>query len=346
MNWRFWKTEQRASDFTGAVIDAALSAARGQGTAGEAAKVAAVVFGVGLLSRGFATAQVTPMIPALDPETLGRIARSLLLTGNSINTIYVDPMNGLTLTPAVYWDITGGVRPSSWRYRLDMAAPGGRTTTRTVRADGVVHCRINTSLVEPWRGMSPLVEAGLSSALLGNLEMRMGEEAKGRVGYLLPIPEGMADAPMERLRADLATLKGGIKLVESTSGGHGAGRANAPMRDWEPQRLGADFPTANVELRKQAGADVLAALGVPAALMSGEGAASREAWRHTIVTALVPMAKLVAYELSMKLEQQIEISFPSLATVDIAARARAYSSLVGAGMDATKAEMLSGLATA
>ena len=286
------------------------------------------------------------MLPALDPETLGRMARSLLLTGNSINTIYVDPMDGLTLTPAVWWDITGGVRPSTWRYRVDMAAPGGRTTTRNVGAAGVVHCRINTSLVEPWRGVSPLTEAGLSSALLGNLEQRMGEEANGRSGYLLPVPEGMADASMTQLRADLSTLKGGIKIVETTSGGHGQGRANAPVMDWKPQRLGADFPQPNVELRKQAGMDVLAALGVPSALMSGEGAASREAWRHTIVTALVPMAKLVAYELSMKLEREIEIAFPSLATVDIAARARAYASLVGAGMDPAKAEVLAGLATA
>ena len=48
----------------------------------------------------------------------------------------------------------------------------------------------------------------------------------------------------------------------------------------------------------------------------------------------------------MKLEEDIEISFPSLATVDIAARARAYASLTGAGMDPVKAEMLAGLASA
>ena len=310
MNWRFWKSEQRATDFSGAVLDAALGAARGQGTSGKAAQVAAVVFGVGLLSRGFATAKVTPMIPTLNPETLGHIARSLLLTGNYIGSIYVDQRTGLTLLPTTYWDIFGGVMPETWRYSVDMAAPGGRTITRTVGADGIVHCRINTSLVQPWRGVSPLVEAGLSSTLLGNLETRLGEEANGRSGYLLPIPEGLSEPAETQLRADLSTLKGGIKLVETTSGGHGQGRNNAPLQDWKPQRLGADFPTGNVELRKQAGADVLAALGVPSALMSGEGSASREAWRHTIVTALGPMARLVATELSNKLEQPIEIAFP------------------------------------
>ncbi len=346
MNWQFWKHEDRATDFSGAVLDAVLGAARGQGTAGNAAQVAAVVFGVGLLSRGFATAQVTPMIPTLDPETLGYIARSLLLRGNFVGAIYVDQRDGLSIVPTVWWDITGDVMPSTWRYSVDMAAPGGKTVTRMVGADGIVHCRINTSLTERWRGVSPLVEAGLSSTLLGNLETRLGEEANGRSGYLLPIPEGLSEPAGTQLRADLSTLKGGIKLVETTSGGHGQGRNNAPLQDWKPQRLGADFPTGNVELRKQAGADVLAALGVPSALMSGEGAASREAWRHTIVTALIPMAKLVSAELSNKLEQQIEIAFPSLITVDVAARARAFKALVDAGMDPAKAEMLAGLASA
>ena len=343
MNWQFWKSENRQSDFTGAVIDVALSAARGQGTAGEAAKVAAVVFGVGLLSRGFQTAKVTPEIPSLDPETLGRIARAMLLSGNSLHAVYATPMAGLSLAPAVYWDIVGDVAPSTWTYTLDLSAPGGRTTTRTVNGDGVIHCRMNPSLVEPWRGVSPLVEAGLSAALLGNLELRMSEEAKGRSGYLLPIPEGLSDPAQERLRADLSTLTGGVKVVETTSGGHGSGRANAPLKDWEPQRLGADFPMPNVELRKQVGADVLAALGIPSALMDGAGAAARESWRHTIVTALVPMARIVSAELTHKLEMPIEITFPGLAQTDIAARARAYSSLVGAGMDVTKAEMVSGL---
>ena len=341
------KTEHRAGvDFTGAVIDAALSAARGQGSAGEAAQVASVVFGVGLLSRGFSTAKVMPSIPALDPETLSQIARSLLLTGNSIQAIDVDPRDGLRLIPTVFWDIVGDVRPSTWLYSVDMASPSGRTTTRTVRADGIVHCRINPSLVQPWRGRSPLGEAGLSADLLGNLERRLAEEALGRTGYLLPIPEGLSEAAQTQLRTDLSTLKGGIKIVETTSGGMGAGRANAPLNDWKPQRLGADFPAANVELRKQASADVLAALGVPSGLLGGEGGAAREAWRHTVVTALIPMAKLVSAELSTKLEQDIEITFPSLVQTDIAARARAYSSLVGAGMDAAKAEMLAGLASA
>ena len=312
----------------------------------NAAKVAAVVFGVGLLSRGLATAKVTPMIPALDPEVLARMARSLLLTGNSLNAIDISPVEGLALHPVVWWDVGGGVRRSTWRYRLDMAAPGGGVTTRTVDAAGVIHTRINTSLVEPWRGVSPLTEAGLSSALLGNLEQRMGEEAYARSGYLLPVPEGLAEASQDQLRADLSTLKGGVKVVETTSGGMGSGRSNAPLNDWKPQRLGADFPQSNVELRRDAASDVLAALGVPSALMSGQGSASREAWRHTLVTSLVPMARLLAAELSLKLEQEIEITFPSLATVDIAARARAYSSLVSAGMDAPKAEMLAGLATA
>ena len=338
------KIEQRDSaDYTGAVIDAAISAARGTGAAGNAAQVAAVVFGVGLLSRGFSTAAMSPEIQTFDPEMMARIVRSLLLTGNFIGTIYVSPVGGLRISPVVTWDITGGVSPSTWRYRVDMPSPGGRTLTRVVPAAGVIHVRLNTSLVQPWRGVSPLTEAGLSSTLLGNIEKRMGEEAGGRGGYLLPIPEGIAPEAMERLRTDLATLDGKIKIVETTTAGFGTGRAQGPLADWKPQRLGADVPAANVELRRDAANDVLAALGVPAALMSGAGAASREAWRHTIVTVLVPLARLVSSELTLKLERPVNITFPSLATVDIAARARAYGVLVGAGMEKEKAMMLAGL---
>ena len=344
MNLKFWqKSEHRSSDYTATILEAAISAAQGQGNSGEAAKVAAVVFGVGLLSRGFATAKITPEVEALDPETLARIARSLLLRGNYLAAINVSRIDGLTLIPTTTWDIEGGLRPATWRYALDMPTPGGRTITRHVGAAGVVHARINSSLSQPWVGLSPLTEAGLSAALLGNLEKRLGEEANVRSGYLLPIPEGLSEPSQTKLRSDLATLNGQIKVVETTSGGYGAGRGQAPLADWKTQRLGADFPQFNVELRKDAGNDVLAALGVPSALMSGEGAASREAWRHTIVTSLVPMAKFVAAELSIKLEQTISITFPSLVATDIAARARAYNSLIQAEMDPGKAEMLTGL---
>ena len=345
MKWPWSKSEHRAQDYTSLLVDAALGAASGRGTVGDAARVAAVTFGVGLLSRGFSTAMVSPMIPALDPEMLSRFARGLLLSGNAVFNIYADPMDGLMLQPVAYWDMTGSPRPSSWRYRLDIPGPSGRTMTRNVGAEGVIHVRLNPSLSQPWLGVSPLAEAGLSSELLANLEKRMGEESNQRVGALLPIPEGMADEPMAQLRADLATLRGGVKIVETTSGGHGQGRANAPQRDWMPSRLGADFPQYNVELRKQASMDVLAALGVPSALLSGEGAASREAWRHVIVTALAPLAKLVEHELAVKLEMPITITFPGLVQTDIAARARAYNSLVSAGMDPEKAEALAGLAT-
>ena len=348
MNWQFWKSENRASvDYTSAILDAAIIAARGQGTSGESARTAAVVFGIGVLSRAFAVAEVTPPIPVLTPEVLSRIMRSLSYTGNCIFAIDVSPVRGLSLIPTSSWDISGDVRPETWTYMVDLPAPSGMIRTRSIGAEGVIHCRQNQSLAEPWRGQSPLSEAGLSASLLGNLEKRMNEEASGQSGYLLPIPEGLSPAASDRLRSDLGALEGKIKIVETTTGAFGQGRGNSPLADWRPQRLGMDIPQFNVELRRDAASDVLSALGVPSSLMTGAGGtAIRESYRHVLTTTLTPLGKMVSDELSAKLERDISITFPSLNVVDIAQRARAYHVLIQAEMDPVKAETLSGLATA
>ena len=292
MHWQFWKSENRAStDYTSAILDAAIIAARGQGTSGDSARTAAVVFGVGLLSRAFAVAEVSPPIPALTPEVLARISRSMSYTGNCILAVDVSPVTGLALIPTSSWDIFGSFRPETWTYHVDIPAPSGMIHTRSVGAEGIIHCRQNQSLAEPWRGQSPLSEAGLSSGLLGNLEKRMNEEAGGQSGYLLPIPEGLSDTASERLRSDLGNLQGKIKIVETTTGAFGQGRQNSPLADWKPQRLGADFPQFNVELRRDAASDVLAALGVPSRPYGRSGGRDRHpgvlppyASDHTITT--------------------------------------------------------------
>ena len=193
-------------------------------------------------------------------------------------------------------------------------------------------------------GVSPLVSAGLSTQTLANLEKSMRSESSGKTGWLLPIPEGLAEDSLGSLKTDLANLNGGIALAETTAGGWGQGRQNAPTMDYQPRRFGPDVPEHNVKLRGDIGANVCAALGVPAALLHSEnGGASREAYRQLLVSGIQPLAEIVTSELSEKLERRITFGFRRLAAADVAARARAYGSLRQAQMDEETARMFAGL---
>ena len=56
-----------------------------------------------------------------------------------------------------------------------------------------------------------------------------------------------------------------------------------------------------------------------------------------------PLADLLAAELSAKLEAEIGLSFKGWFAADLAGRARAFQSMVGAGMDPAKAAGSAGL---
>ena len=108
MDWKFWKqeTENRAS-YADTLVEAVLSAAQGNLTA-KAQQSAAVEFGIGLLERCFAMAEIEPESLSrvtLTPLMLSRSVRQLLLTGNSVSAI--DTASGeLLLLPAANYDIS------------------------------------------------------------------------------------------------------------------------------------------------------------------------------------------------------------------------------------------------
>ena len=89
---------------------------------------------------------------------------------------------------------------------------------------------------------------------------------------------------------------------------------------------------------------VLACCGVPLELAElGQGTVGREAWRRSLHATIDPLGKLVAEELSRKFEFPVSLNFDSLMASDISGRARAFQSMVGGGIDVTKAAGLSGL---
>ena len=284
-----------------------------------------------------------PILPALDPATLGMIARCLVLTGNYVAAIGVDRMGVIALTPAATWDIAGGFDPNGWRYHLDLAGPS-RSTTRRLPAEGAIHIRIGATTSQPWLGVSPLISAGLTADTLASIERSTKQEAGVQTGILLPIPEGLSDPVIATLKADLAALNGRVALVETSANALGQGRANAPSTDWQPRKFGPEFSQYNVAMRTEVGNNVAQSMGIPSGLYSGaDGGTLRESYRQLLTATVQPWATVVIAELSKKLERVFRFGFSRLQAADIAARARAYNSLIQAGVDPADAMVLAGL---
>ena len=312
----------------------------------DAAQTAAVEFASGLVGRALSVADVQPELAArlLTPARLMDIGRRLVLTGNFVASISIE--RGLyQLRTARQWQvIRGGVDESSWVYELELAAPSGAETKRQ-KSVGVLHIRINTDSREPWLGTSPLLSAGISADLLARLESKTADELRAPVGHLLPVPSGMTPENRTHLQTDLASLKGDTALVETQADAHGMGRQAVPYQDWQIKRIGAMIPESHIALREQVGRDVCAALGIPPApYAGGDGGSAREAYRQLLTSTLEPLASIITAEFREKVGYPVSLDFRKLAAADIAARARAYGTLVASGVDKEDAAEVSGLA--
>ena len=69
----------------------------------------------------------------------------------------------------------------------------------------------------------------------------------------------------------------------------------------------------------------------------------REAWRLCLFGVLSPLGRLVESELREKLEDTVTLSWQELRASDLSGRARAFQSMVGGGMDISKAIAVAGL---
>ena len=339
-------TTDAGGDGSGNVTEDVLDALTNQLAAGgnaEVGKTAAAEFAVGVLSRGFALADVHPAVPALSPGLLSMIARQALLKGNAVLAIDLSATADIELMPAARYEVTGGVRPSSWRYEIDLNSPDGMAEVRNIAGAGVVHYRIGSTFAKPWHGVSPLVNAGFTADQLANMERRLAQEANARVGYLLPVPDATPPKRVKQIRDDLSKIAGNIAITETTSRGFGQGRLAAPAGDWDVKRFGPNIPPSNIVLRDSAALAVMGDLGVPPALYAGDGGALREAFRQLLTGGILPLANLLAAELSEKFEFDVRFTFRRLAAADIAARARAYGTLIGASMAPEQAGVVSGI---
>ena len=281
---------------TDEVVRAILSRAEGGVTSPSATAVQEIA--AGIWSRAFAAVKVEPeesaAARALTPDVMAMIGRSLLTSGNSVWAVKVRGGN-IRLDPVADYTITGEPDESTWRYTANRAGPS-RQTSQKITSARVVHIRIGTSPTNPWRGRGPLEIAAASSSLAARIEQQLAEEASGPVGGVIPVPHA---ANTDDLATDLKGLKGQLALVDSTASGWGEGRQAAPgagQGDWKAQRLGFNPPTGVAGVRSGVAAQLLAAAGVPVALLGdATGTALREAVRVMLHSTLTPVGRRSRY---------------------------------------------------
>ena len=155
--------------------------------------------------------------PTLTPMVLGAMAQQLALKGNSVWDILVnegDPFPTLR-AGTVETEISGGPDPRGWIYQMTFEGPSATETLVRLYSD-VVHARINTDPLKPWQGFSSLSLAGVTAALLANVEQRISEEANAtcRVPWLIILTEP-ATAPSTGIRGDVGSMRGGVMLAET-----------------------------------------------------------------------------------------------------------------------------------
>ena len=337
-------TETRAGGYTDAIVNQIIARATGS-TAAVAGATGALETAASHIGRAFAAADVAGSQfsrDVLTPASLMLVGRELVRRGELLLAIDADMR---TLLPATSWDVEGSHDPRTWVYRATLSSPS-YTTTRTMPGAAVIHPRYAIEPARPWAGIGPVQVASLAGKLSASVAAALTEESGTTTGFLLPLPVDGDDPTVDGLKADLRTAGGGLHLVESVRSMHAGSTGSAPARDWMPQRLGPNPPAAEVALFTAASNEVLSACGVPVGMVgaSAEGTSQRESYRRFLHATIGPLARLVQDELRAKLDDpDLVLSFDSLFAGDLAGRARAFQSLVGGGMDVTKAAGLAGL---
>ena len=329
--WPFSRTENRQTDYGASVAKLLLSAASGSALP-SAGQTYVAEFAGHLYGNVLAACTVTPMIPALHPDMLAQAGRDLAINGEWLAVVEVDQVDGISLLPASTWTVLGDPDPRSWYYVVQLSGPN-ETITRTVPAAGVIHLTYATRSLSPWQGVSPLRTASWTSQVVGGAERQLAQESSRQGGYLLPVPDSSDQAKADAFSTQIAELKGRLQIIETTSAGWGEGQAAAPQRDFTEKRLGASPPEALVDLRSRASMDLLSSYGIHPSLVLAEaaGPSQRESWRRFLEGYVKPLTRRISNELSMKLNQPVQLETQPHWTTDVRSVTSALASLVKAG---------------
>ena len=343
-------TERRS--YSGLILQGIEAAARGAGSpAASWARSAACELAALYWSRGLSTAIVAPQnrrTAALTPLVLSTIARRLARAGEFLAVL--DVRDGrLALDEAWQWFIEGGPRRETWRYRVTESGPSN-TETRNLPADEVCHVRYAWDAAQPWRGASPAAFAANGAGLAGGIDATLSGEANSAFGYVISAADLGGDAdddaadPFAAMRADLASLRGGLTVAPTQRDALGRGKDGAPASDYDAKRFGFAPPESIEPLRRQALVDAVGCFGVPAPLVDerSSAAAYREAARVFRESTLPALGAIIAEQVGEAIGQpDLALAFPK--TPDIGILSRAIGSLVTAGVDVNEAREIVGI---
>ena len=334
--------EHRGNFYSPAVEDALFNAALVGRS--DASQTAAAATAIRVIADSFAVAVVSPssLSSILNPPPLlVDLVRRLLLTGNVAYLVDSDESGGLDLIPAQTFEVSGGYRPSSWVYKLELARPSGSPIVRLVPAEGVVHVKINASRSSPWMGSSAL--GNLSASALAALGRSLTMDMSPPSGYLLPTPDGASQEVIDQAAQALRNGQGGISLIQTMAAGFGQGAPAAPKKDWSQVRFGPMIPPESLSAHDTLSVSLLNALGVSEQLYHGGGPAQRESARQLYLGVINPLAAIITHELSRVLNEDVRLNFAELRALDTALRSKAAAALVAAGMSLSDAIDLLGL---
>ena len=292
------RQQPQPQDYTDQLVALAQQAASTVGGA-SVGSTAAARYAAGTIARSLASADVKPAHEAITPDVLYRIGEGLVLRGESLWALVV--RGGEVSLYEAKHSTPLGTNPTAWSYELTLPAPEGEAVVR-FPSESVVHCTWSVSPGAPWKGISPL--ATLSGEALAELEQTIGYEAAQSTGQIVIIPQAGEDQSAQVLRDQIAALKGktavmDVALEDFTESSGGSGGSGYAVR-----RLGPQFGAAFAPVRSELSRAVLAACGVPPALVDpgAGGSGTREAYRQYLHGTIQPIGQRVAAELTAKLE--------------------------------------------
>ena len=347
MRWPWSRPiEQRDSggDFSDAVVR--LIESQAAGTAADASSTAAVEAASGALSRAFAAATVEAegyAKAAITPVVLGQIGRDLVRSGDSLHVIQI---------------IAGKAK----LIPMLILALGRQPRSRLLDREGIRLRSQHVHHVEPPRGWCRLRHVGQHTRpalrrsrtdVVGAYHrpppIRSREGASRRIGRCDRQPGTDARRPGPDQPGPVPITQSGHRSRQGKSplrGEHLVGRAR---RQILRPSVGLETEPAGTQPHPSTGTDRPAILRAdpgrlwdPSLFIDSDGTSQREGVRRWHLGTVIPLADLVAHELTAKLETPVRLRFDNY-PMDLAGRAQAFGKLVSGGMELERALAISGL---
>ena len=342
---------ERRTGYSAAILTAFETAA---GTQSQIGATAALEAASNAYARGLAAADASGapdgVLRAITASMLGDAGRDLVRRGESVFLIEVG-QEGLELVRCGTWDLRGGGRRADWTARVTLYGPS-ESWTRIVSYDQLLHFRYATDPARPWRGVSPVEWASLSSQLHARSVDALGKDMRAASATVIPMPpdeepDDEDDDPLQTTKMNVMGAGGRSLLVETTRATSDV--REAPARDWKQERLGPTPDETLASVHGDSAAQVLAACGIDPLLVGmakGDGTALREAYRRFERLSLGPLARTMQDEIADKLDApDIKLDFASLRASDFAGIARSLKGLVEAGFSLEQSAALLDLDT-